>query len=589
MKRKIVLILLISLFVSSLVTIQNTTQADEQEYFSIALLSPNTKPERNQWAVLMEQQLPKIGIGVYHHESTGWANIAPRTWSYPLIEYDYIPTYADGGYDIFFVGYIWPMDLQIDGFFETTALVPNGDNYFQYINPTYDSILDDYKQEYNPVLRTQYAHQLQAILYEDLPAISIVYPDNLYGFKTGLTGINPLLISESNHRIENWDDPADHIIKYAVPADIAEPNIFVQESYYDSLWMQNVYGSLFSRNPTNQMWEPNIASNYVITEGGTNITVTINPDAKFSDGGAVLAEDVKYSYELYMTPEVGSSSYATLTKWFPNSDSIVEVNSSAISFILSESYNFPLSLLSYGIIDKSEVEAKLAVHGYSIFVQEPGTADVGLSLVKSCGPMMLDDFNPVISLVKTVPNPYWHGDQVQLTEWYEIFVSGKDSAVAALIAGSIDIMDAQYSPAFSDFEGIAGIEGVLVKDLFSSLMAVNMRHPILGTGELTPVGTSVAAKNIRKAISHTTPRELIINDILEGLGRPGISPIPDGCIGFDTSLIQYEYDLDLAATYLALAGYDGLVIPEFNQGCFILLGFLAVSSTIIFYQKKKKH
>ncbi len=588
MKRKIVLITFVSLFVSSLVIIQNTPQAAIPELFSIALLSPNTSPARDQWALLMEQQLPEIGISVSFHESTGWANISPRTWYYPLIEYDYIPTYDEGGYDILFLGWHWPFDLQLSGIFETAAIVPYGDNFYQYNNPIYDAILENYEEEYNPVLRTQYAHLLQSILYEGLPAICIVHPSDLYGFKTGLIGINPLLVSTANQRIENWYDPVDRIITHAVPVDLQDQNIFTLESYFDRIWMQNVYGSLFSRNPIDLMWEPNIATDCIITAGGTNLTVTIDPNAKFSNGDAVLAEDVKYSYELYMTPEVGSPSYGYLTKWFGNHDSIIEHSSSTLSFILPEPYNFPLSLLSHGIIDKSDVEAKIATYGYDIFYELPLTGNVLDSLVKSCGPMILNEFNPVLSTVQLLPNPYWHGTTVVLDEWNEIFISGKVGALESLINGTIDIMDAQYFPVLSDFEGIAGIEGIKVDGFAEQGMAINMRHPILGTGELTPVGTAEAAKYVRKAISHATPRQDIIDNILLGLGEEGITSIPRGCIGFDDSLLPYEYNLDIALSYMEAAGYDIIVVPEFSSGYFILLGFLAVSSTIRFYRKKKK-
>ncbi|MCG3223581.1 MAG: hypothetical protein H7647_03875, partial [Candidatus Heimdallarchaeota archaeon] len=300
-------------------------------------------------------------------------------------------------------------------------------------------------------------------------------------------------------------------------------------------------------------------------------------------------EDVKYSYGLYMTPEVGSSSYGLLHNWFTNTDSIIEVNSSTLSFILTEPYNFPLSLLSYAIIDKSDVEAKIASYGYGIFTENPLTGNVGDSLVKSCGPMMLNSYNPVISLVKLLPNPHWHGESVKLTEWYETFILSKDSALASLNAGSIDIMDSQFFPTIADFEGVVGIEGVLAKDLHNEEMAINMKHPILGTGELTPVGTAEAAKFIRQAISHATPRYSIIVDILGGLGRAGITSISDGCVGFDDSLEPYAYDLDLSESYMALAGYDETFIPEFTREYFILLGFLAVSSIVIFYREKKRH
>ncbi|MHA1318040.1 MAG: hypothetical protein ACTSQ6_11055 [Candidatus Heimdallarchaeaceae archaeon] len=60
------------------------------------MLSPNTNPARNQWAALMEEQLQKIGIGIAFHESTGWGNIMPRVWAYPVGNegyYDYIQVF----------------------------------------------------------------------------------------------------------------------------------------------------------------------------------------------------------------------------------------------------------------------------------------------------------------------------------------------------------------------------------------------------------------------------------------------------------------------------------------------------------------
>lgn len=149
-------------------------------------------------------------------------------------------------------------------------------------------------------------------------------------------------------------------------------------------------------------------------------------------------------------------------------------------------------------------------------------------------------------------------------------------------------MDSNYFPVLADFEGLAGIEGIKVSALTHQEMAINLRHPILGTGELTPVGTIEAAKCVRKAISHATPRQNITSDILLGLGEEGITPIPRGSIGFDETLLPYEYNLDLSKSYMELAGFDLTVIPEFTHGYFVLLGFLAVSSTIIFYRKKKK-
>ena len=585
------------LFTFSVSLGQTTAQQSINEVFKINLLSPNTSAARNQWSLLMEQLLPQIGIGITFHESTGWGNIAPRSWSYPFIDYDYIPTYPEGGYDILFVGWSWPLDLNLQSLYETSAITPNGDNHYQYSNPTYDTKLEEYMAELDPAARITLAYELQAILYEDQPAIPIVYPRSLFGFKEGLMGIDPLLIASSGHRAENWDDPEDHIIKYAIPADLKEWNIYVAESFYDIQWMQCVYGAIAQRAIETHVWEPQVASDFSVSEvidGKINVTVNLDPDMKFSDGSSVLPEDIKYSYELHMTPAVGSSNYGTLTKWFPTNDSI-EITTPGVGgqvvFKFSSVFNLWDSILNLApIIDKSEIEPLISTYGYAIFNEIPGTGNVGWSLVKSCGPFMVDTFDSVNSVVKMVPNPYWAdslasgGEAPLLNELYLTYVSGKDTAVAELITGNIDIMDAQYFPNIADFS-TSGVEGVLVKDPSHQEMSVNMLHPIIGTGELTPLGTPEAAKYIRKAISHTCPRQIIVDEILQGLGAPATTAIPDSVVGYDESLEPYVYDLELAREYMEMAGYtltatEGVGIPGL-----VLLAFLGLSALEILRRK----
>lgn len=123
----------------------------------------------------MEQTLPKIGIDVSFHESTGWGNIAPRTWDYPLMDFDYIPTYAEGGYDILFVGWSWDLDLNLQSLYEISAITPYGDNHYQYSNPAYDSLLEDFMIEVDPTARAELGYQLQCIIYEDVLGIALVF------------------------------------------------------------------------------------------------------------------------------------------------------------------------------------------------------------------------------------------------------------------------------------------------------------------------------------------------------------------------------------------------------------------------------
>ncbi|NPD87475.1 MAG: hypothetical protein HGN29_02045 [Asgard group archaeon] len=561
----------------------------------INFLTPNTNPARIQWANLIEQEIAKIGINVSFEDLTGWGNIAPRTWAYPVgVEYDHIPTFEDGGYDVLFVGWLWDLDGDLASMYETTAIIPLGDNYYQYSNPTYDAIFEQYLTSVDFTERMSNSHQLQAIIYEDLPAIGIIYRGDLFGFKEGLTGIDNLLLSTSNYRIEYWDDPDDNIIKYGIPSDLSEPNIFGAESFYDKQWMSQVYGCPLKRAQGTHGWEPEVAESlyteFNLVAGTQTVEMKLDPLAKFSDGEEVIPEDIVYSYQMHMTPLSGSADYSTMVYWFGDNSSIAvdadtgNVAGGNVTFEMTGIYNFWEYLYNIPILDKSDVEPRINARGWGILDIMPfSVADVngdGAALVKSCGPMMLTAFDIVNSVVKLEPNPYWLGDPVDLDEFYLAFISGKDSAVASLIDGTIDIMDAQFFPDWTDFEGVTGIEGVLVTNLRHGELSINMKHPVLGTGELTPVGTPEAAKKVRHAISHCIPRQTIVDDILNGLGFPAVSTMPDGCVDFDNSLTPYTYDISLATTLMEEAGYFS-TISEYSNVLLIIFMFSGIVSVYV--------
>ncbi|NPD88500.1 MAG: hypothetical protein HGN29_07240 [Asgard group archaeon] len=544
---------------------------EEDTYFTIQFLISDTQDSRIAWAEVISEELSKIGIKVVNN-IVKYSEIGPRTWSYPFSGYDYIPEYTNGGYDILYIGWSWDLDLNLQGLYETAAITPNGDNHYQYSNLNFDNILNQYMVEQNPIKRENFAHQLQSYLYEDLPAICLYYKHSLMAIRNEVSGIDDVLLRNSLHRAENWMNSEDQIIKYGVPATFFVPNNFKTSfSYFSNLWPQCVYGSLFQKNPLTHLWSPIIASDYTISSNKLSITVDTDINAKFSDGSQVLAEDVKYSYELYMTQKLENPDrYNELVNWFENNDSIEIIDSDTVKFTFTSIHNFPLSLLSYGIIDRSLVEPAIIAYGYSIFDEEPLTGNVQDSLVKSCGPFKLDSFRP--DKISLVPNPYWSdlvssgGVNAKLNELSFVTSYDLQNALDELNTDVIDVVCFTYSSVarqlinksvltYDDIDGLAGISGIQVRDNQHEEMSINLKHPIIGTGELTPKGTVEAAKFVRKAINHCIPRKNLIASIFSGLGAPGITPVPEKCVGFDDSLLPYEYNLTLAKSYLKQAGY----------------------------------
>ncbi|MHA1222760.1 MAG: ABC transporter substrate-binding protein, partial [Candidatus Heimdallarchaeaceae archaeon] len=101
-------------------------------------------------------------------------------------------------------------------------------------------------------------------------------------------------------------------------------------------------------------------------------------------------------------------------------------------------------------------------------------------------------------------------------------------------------------------------------------------------------GTADAAKAIRQAISYAVPRQTIVDQILNGLGAPATTSIPDSVVGYDESLVPYEYDLDLARDLVESAGYTVRVeVKGTGLSGLVFISFLGLASLIAFRKLKR--
>ena len=576
-----------------------------QFYFKLDAIIPKSRVLRVTVADIIADELVEIGIEVENH-LLGWSDFIKRSWGFPCGEdYDYIPEYEKGGYDILFMGGWWPLDLRLRGLYESSVITPLGDNYYQYENKEYDDILNKYNVAQNPTARMNYAHQLQSYIYNDLPAISLFYNHTLMAIRDEVSGIDSVLLYHGLHRTENWMNSEDQIIKYGIPYSFNYYNVYKSYLRYpDILWMQSVYGSLFKKDPLTHHWIPMIASSYSISSDKYSVTVHIDPNAKFSDGSQVLAEDVKYSYELYMDPILDNPRYSDLLYWLGDNSSIEIIDSDTLKFTFEHIHNFPLNILSCAIIDKSIVEPAIINFGYSIFDEEPFTGNVQDVLVRSCGPFKLNSFYWGES--NLAPNPYWNnltssgGVNAQLNELSFVTSYDISNALDDLKSNVIDVLSWTYSNliiesglTFDDIDELFNISGIRVRINNHEEISLNQKHPIIGTGELTPNGTTEAAKWVRKAISHCIPRDDIITNLLVGLGSPGITPVPETCVGFDDSLLPYEYNLTLAKSFMEKAGYGIEISPtdtsknSFNGFYLLIISFMSLSYLLLLKKNKK--
>ena len=363
-------------------------------------------------------------------------------------------------------------------------------------------------------------------------------------------------------------------------------NPFVSTSYYDL----TVFGAVFSQlmkvgDLDTLVMEPGLATSWSVADDEKTWTINLRQGVKWHDGTEFTAEDVKFTYTAAMAEELASQTGAFVKAIIGSPDNIEIVNDYQLIFHLPEPYAYFISgLLGAGttgwMLPKHVLEdvpydewrshsfntgeGSYTVNGYT------ATGPIG------CGPYMYVGYDPITftnTMVKY--DDYWDAATLEAAGLYEIeeyrvvFIEGSDAAITSLRQGDVDILDSQYhletkvDSLLDPWGDWVRYEAFGVQEL-----GFNMKHPILGTGVDTPLGqqdpskAAEAARYVRQAISHLIPRENIIDTILDGFGTPAITnTICTLTAGYDPSIPSHAYDVELAKSLLAGAGYDTGVAP----------------------------
>jgi len=558
----VVIALIACILLSSTLYTKKTEAANPPPFFSISILAPNTSTG-GQWPTLMVEQLPKIGIGVDIFDHTGWYQIAPRTWGYPG-PYP-IPSYENGGYDILFVGWGFGLDFDPTELFDSSCITPNEWNFYQYNQPEMDWAIRNYTNSILYDNRVSYAKEIQSILYNELPQISIIYRSLLYPMTIGFdqNSWDGVLWSNEFETLENWTVLGQTEFHYGTPADMEDFHIYSWDSSYDFMWLKQIYTSMIKREPNTYKWINNLASSYSTIDGLT-WNINIHPNAKWADGSALTTQDVNYSYHLLLDPSFvfGYSPPDILP--YLNQSSITIINDYEFEITFLQPYLFHESNLDLDILPKHIWEGIAPANHTS---QAATWALTDPNKLIGTGPYYLEEYNATNEFIHLKVNPYyddWSGITPNFDDVYFDFYDRREIAFLALTSGACDMIDAYFRPRLNEIP--PGYTYQLIDKAGQQEMAINCMHPIIGTGELCPISSPESGIHIRKAISHMVPRQVIVDEILDGIGRPGVTAWIPVSHGFDASLEPYAYSISSAKHHMRAAGY---VYPEDNSSTFL--------------------
>ena len=290
-------------------------------------------------------------------------------------------------------------------------------------------------------------------------------------------------------------------------------------------------------NPTTLQIEGILAEAWQYDPEGYWLRVKLRENINFSDGVEITAEDVRWSFHDYINnPELETESLRSIMTSIENvevlSDKVVE-----FTFNKPDAYNIQSAMMFY-ILPK---------HYYTQFT--PSQINQSTALAMGSGPFKIDNLD--------VDNQWAPGQPVVLVrnEQYwgpkPALKSMRFTAVSEDIARLVEFRNSNASmiqPSSPQFAKVSREEGW---DEFAySLNWANMRsgYAFIGwqcgerDGKLTPFHD----KRVRQAMTLILDRQLIIDDIYEGIGTQAVGPNNPPSPAANPEIEPWPYDVERA-------------------------------------------
>ena len=594
----------------------------QETLFSITLTVPSTNPSRQAWSEIVHANMLEVGIDA-DRVIQDWGTIYDRALDPPPEIVG--KTFADGGFDMLFVGYAMGIDPDPYGLYHSSQ-IPPGQNYYVWENSENDRLLKLIKETVDDTQRLQYVEDWQQLAYDELPSIPLLYTREVVCFDpTALVG-HPFEILHYPvwPGVAEWElNPSTSqttiVLAQTGPCPSEGLNTWVTTSYYDLTVNGAVFDSLTRRENLETLAViPSLATSWEVADDDKTWTVHLRQGVMWHDGVEFTAEDVKFTYTAAMADELASNAGAFVKEIIGSPDNIEIIDNYTVKFYLPAPYAYFVSSIlaeGYGFMVPKHILEDVPYDEWRSHPFNTGEGSYAAGNGQTwygplgTGPYWYAGYDPTtFTNFMTRNDDYWNAQTLMnaglfgIEQYVVVFIEGSDAAITALKTGEVDVLDSQYHLE-AKLDSIQEPWGDWIAyDAFGvQELGVNMRHPILGTGVDTPLGqedpsrAAEAARYVRQAISHLIPRQDIIDTILDGYGTPAVTtPITTLTAGYDTSLEPYTYDLELAKSLLAAAGYDTGVSPpsgdfleEYGLYVAIAIVVVVVAVAAIYFVRKR--
>ncbi|MFX1253194.1 MAG: ABC transporter substrate-binding protein [Promethearchaeota archaeon] len=616
--------------------VQNNGQSP---VFSCVLMAPTNNPVRVQHAQLIANELPKIGIDVTLL-LVGWDVLIPRMFepSGPLAL-----SYANGGYDMGCLSGSGSLYTRSQFWLFHSTYTPDS-NYFGVQDPYLDGLLEftvnttdiDQRKQYIEEAWEYITWQVQAEITLYQVENTVYMRDNVKGYSSDLRVPGSLGVAEMY--FEDGKSAGHGQVNEFIMASTTRPkryNDMIENDWYNQLAIAQLNHGMVERDPeynfvpvlltklpypvivknnhtgilsstdpnTATVWEIELRDD-VYWHEGYGYTMAADEDTLRVD-----ADDVVFTYNLLLErpgPRPCCPVYP-YNLWGDNASlAVVKVDRTHVQFHLNNldadllgyfgQVLFPEHILEFGTV---RADGSVAPSDYADWSADDW--NVGTRSAPYTGPAVIGNGpyilwpgeNFTAQTVTETKNPYWHlRNEPAYADMFDKYiytwVPSKDAALIALEQAEIDLMDPRFH-AEKDYPVMKIKPGIFIHKLLDwgcQTMGINTAN---GAGGLQDL-------NVRLAISHTVPRQDMVNYLLGGLGQTAFMHFPKQNPFYPYNVRHISYNITKARELMEAAGYNmeawwnGFTYYT-NPGFEALVFFVALGgmAVVVLVYRHKKH
>jgi len=314
-----------------------------------------------------------------------------------------------------------------------------------------------------------------------------------------------------------------------------------------------LFEGLAVKNPYTLEPEPGVAQSWDISEDGLTITFHLNPDARWSNGDAMTAEDYVWSWRRALDPAMGNQ-YAYMLYPLENAEAFAtgkldDFSHVGVKALDAHTLQVRLNAPTPYFIQLMDHQSTYAVHRPTIEkfgkATDRFTPWTRVENLVGNGPFRLVDWqlNRRIKVEKS--DTYWDRDRVALNGIVFYPTENLSSEERMFRVGQLHYTQTVPLDKIPVYRAMADSPYVNAPYLGTYFYLLNTHEPPLDD------------VRVRQSLSMAIDRERLNNTVLHGTNLPAWSITPPGTLGYEPPQV-FGYDVARARQLLAEAGYpDG--------------------------------